>query len=34
MFSDDELLKRMKLVAWDTTVTPEDLLNILKNDSI
>lgn len=34
MFSDDELLKRMKLVAWDTAVTPEDLLNILKNDSI
>ena len=33
MYSDDELLRRMKLLTWDTTLTPEDLLNILKRDT-
>lgn len=32
MYSDDELLKRMKMLTWDTTLTSEDLLNILKSD--
>ncbi len=33
MYSDDELLKRMKMLTWDTTLTPEDLLTILKSDA-
>lgn len=32
MYSDDELLKRLKLLTWDTTLSSEDLLNILKGE--
>ncbi|MBX2955265.1 MAG: hypothetical protein KF846_03855 [Cyclobacteriaceae bacterium] len=31
-FSDDELLKHMKMVLWDVTVTPEEALSILKGE--
>lgn len=33
MYSDDELLRRMKMLAWDTTLTPQELLIILKSDA-
>jgi hypothetical protein len=33
MYSDDELLRRMKMMTWDTTLTPENLLAILKGDA-
>ena len=33
MYSDDELLKRMKMLTWDTTLTSEQLLAILKGES-
>lgn len=33
MYSNDELLKRMKMLTWDTTLTPQDLLTILKSDA-
>lgn len=32
MYPDEELLKRMKLLTWDTTLTPEYLLHVLKHD--
>lgn len=32
MYPDDELLKRMKMLTWDTTLTPEYLLKVLKGD--
>lgn len=33
MCSDEELLTRMKLLNWDTTLCSEDLLKILKGDA-
>ena len=33
MYSDDELLKRLKLLTWDTTLSSEDLLTILKGEA-
>ena len=32
MYSDDELLRRMKMLTWDTTLSSQDLLDILKSD--
>lgn len=32
MYPDEELLRRMKLLTWDTTLTPERLLSVLKGD--
>ena len=34
MYSDEELLKRMKMLTWDTTLTPEDLLATLNGEAI
>ncbi|MFO0377856.1 MAG: hypothetical protein ACK50M_05335 [Cyclobacteriaceae bacterium] len=31
-FSDEELLKHLKTVLWDVTVTPEEALSILKGE--
>lgn len=33
MYTEDELLRRMKMLTWDTTLTAEDLLSILKMDA-
>jgi hypothetical protein len=33
MYSDEELLRRLKLLTWDTTLKPEDLLMVLKDNS-
>lgn len=32
MYTDEELLRRMKLMTWDTTQTAEYFLSILKGD--
>lgn len=33
MYPDEELLRRMKLMTWDTTLTPEYLLSVLKGEN-
>lgn len=31
-FSEEELLKHLKMVLWDVTVTPEEALSILRGE--